>query len=122
MWKLKLSQRLVAALARNEGVQSKRTEIWQGLKRLTPREVDVLCYVLGGQPNREIAAELGIAERTIKAHRGHVMKKLGVRSTAQLFPMVLCVLFKSGRKIFYKPRRHVRPPNGRTKVPSRPKR
>jgi DNA-binding NarL/FixJ family response regulator len=122
MRKLKLSQRLFAALARNEGVQSKRTEIWQGLNRLTPREVDVLCYVLGGQLNREIAAELGITERTVKAHRGQVMKKLGVRSTAQLFPMVLRVLFESGRKIFCKPRRHFRPPNGRTKVPSRPKR
>jgi DNA-binding NarL/FixJ family response regulator len=97
MRKLKLSQRLHAALAKNEGVQSKRTEIWQGLNRLTPREVDVLCYVLSGQFNREIAAELGIAERTIKAHRGQVMKKLGVRSTAQLFPMVLRVLFESGR-------------------------
>jgi hypothetical protein len=44
-----LLQRLVAALATNEGVQPKRTEIWRRLKSLTPREVDVLCYVLGGQ-------------------------------------------------------------------------
>jgi FixJ family two-component response regulator len=80
MRKLKLLQRLVAALARNEGVQSKRTEILQRLESLSPREVDVLCYVLGGQLNREIAAELGVSERTIKAHRGRVMKKLGVRS------------------------------------------
>src|ERR1700716_1696605 len=64
-------------------------KIWRKLKSLTPREVDVLCYVLGGQLNREIAAELGIAERTIKVHRGRVMEKLGVQSTAQLFPMVL---------------------------------
>jgi FixJ family two-component response regulator len=73
----------------NDGVQPKRTEIWRRLKSLTPREVDVLCYVLGGQLNREIATELGIAERTIKVHRGHVMEKLGVQLTAQLFPMVL---------------------------------
>ena len=52
-----LLQRLVAALATNEGVQPKRTEIWQRLKSLTPREVDVLCHVLGGQINREIAVE-----------------------------------------------------------------
>ena len=89
MRELRLLQRLVAALARNEGVQSKRTGILQRLKSLSPREVDVLCYVLGGQLNREIAAELGITVRTIKHHRGHVMKKLGVQSTAQLFPMVL---------------------------------
>ena len=88
----KLLQRLVAALATNEGVQPKRTEIWRRLKSLTPREFDVLCYILGGQLNREIAAELGITERTIKHHRGRVMEKLGVQSTAQLFPMVLRVL------------------------------
>jgi DNA-binding NarL/FixJ family response regulator len=89
MRKQTLLQRLVAGLATNEGVQPKPTEIWRRLKSLTPREVDVLCYVLGGQLNREIAAELSITERTIKVHRGQVMKKLGVRSTAQLFPMVL---------------------------------
>ena len=66
MRKQKLLQRLVGGLATNEGVQPKRTEIWQRLKSLTPREVDVLCYVLGAQLNREIAAELGITERTIK--------------------------------------------------------
>ncbi len=82
MRKQKLLQPLVAALAANEGVQPKRTEIWQRLKSLTPRELDVLCYVLGGQINREIAAELGTTEKTIKVHRGHVMEKLGVQSTA----------------------------------------
>ena len=85
----KLLQRLVGGLATNEGVQPKRTEIWQRLKSLTPREVDVLCYVLGSQLNREIATELGITERTIKFHRGRIMEKLGVQSTAQLFPVVL---------------------------------
>src|SRR6266446_10176958 len=89
MRKQKLLQRLVGCLAANEGVQPKRAEIWRRLNSLTPREVDVLCYLLGGQLNREIAAELGITERTIKVHRGHVMEKLGVQSTAQLFPMVL---------------------------------
>src|SRR5260221_1250782 len=73
----------------DEGVQPKRTEIWRRLKSLTSREVDVLCYILGGQLNREIAAELGITVRTIKHHRGRVMEKLGVQSSAQLFPMVL---------------------------------
>src|SRR5258708_2303259 len=89
MSKQKLLQRLVAALATNEGVQPKRTEICQRLKSLTPREFDVLCYILGGQLNREIAAELDITVRTIKHHRGRVMEKLGVQSTAQLFPIVL---------------------------------
>ena len=122
MRELKLLQRLVAALARNEGVQSKRTEILQRLESLSPREVDVLCYVLGGQLNREIAAELGVTEKTIKVHRGRVMKKLGVRSIAQLFPMVWRVLCESGCNIFYKARRQVRRSNLGIKVPPRPNR
>ena len=52
----------------------------------------MLCYVLGGQLNKEIAAELGIAEKTIKVHRGHVMEKLGVQSSGQLLAMVLRVV------------------------------
>jgi len=78
MRKQTLLQRLVAALATNEGVQPKRAEIWQRLERLSPREVDVLCYVLGGKLNREIAAKLSVTERTVKVHRGQVMKKPGV--------------------------------------------
>jgi FixJ family two-component response regulator len=66
MSKQKLLQRLVGCLAANEGVQPKRAEIWRRPNSLTPREVDVLCYLLGGQLNREIAAELGVTERTIK--------------------------------------------------------
>lgn len=119
MSELKLLQRLATALATNEGLKPKWREILQRLESLSPREVDVLCYVLDGQLNREIAAELGISLRTTKVHRGRVMKKLGVRSTAQLFPMVWRVLCESGFKIFYKPLRQVRRPNLRTKVPSR---
>src|SRR6266446_9328611 len=76
MSKQKLLRRLGASLATNHGVQPKPTEIWRRLKSLTPREVDVLCYVLSGQLNKEIAAELGIGEKTIKVHRGHVMESL----------------------------------------------
>jgi DNA-binding CsgD family transcriptional regulator len=92
MSKQKLLRRLGASLATNHGVQPKPTEIWRRLKSLTPREVDVLCYVLSGQLNKEIAAELGIGEKTIKVHRGHVMEKLGVQSSGQLLAMVLRVV------------------------------
>jgi DNA-binding CsgD family transcriptional regulator len=96
MRKQTLLQRLVAGLATNEGVQPKPTEIWRRLKSLTPRQVDVLCFLLGGHLNREIAAELSLTERTVKVHRGRVMKKLAAQSTAQLFPMVLRVLRGNG--------------------------
>ena len=44
---------------------------------LTPREIDVLRHVAGGNKNREIAAQLGISEETVKVHVKHVMEKLG---------------------------------------------
>ena len=107
MRKQTLLQRLVAALATNEGVQPKRTKIGRRLESLTTREVDVLCYLLGGQINREIAAELGISERTVKVHRGRAMQKLGVQSTAQLFPMVLRYVARPALPRFR--RRHKKP-------------
>lgn len=51
---------------------------------LTRRENDVLVLFLKGQRGREIARELAISERTVKIHRGNIMKKLGARSLAQL--------------------------------------
>jgi FixJ family two-component response regulator len=51
---------------------------------LTPRERDVLALVAAGLMNKQIAAEIGIAEITVKIHRGHVMKKMGTRSLADL--------------------------------------
>jgi FixJ family two-component response regulator len=51
---------------------------------LTPRELDVLSLVAAGLMNKQIAAEIGIAEITVKIHRGHIMKKMGTRSLADL--------------------------------------
>jgi FixJ family two-component response regulator len=54
---------------------------------LTPREREVLALVAAGLMNKQIAAEIGIAEITVKIHRGHVMKKMGARSLADLIRM-----------------------------------
>jgi FixJ family two-component response regulator len=51
---------------------------------LTPRERDVLSLVAAGLMNKQIAAEIGIAEITVKIHRGRIMKKMGTRSLADL--------------------------------------
>jgi FixJ family two-component response regulator len=51
---------------------------------LTPREREVARYVVDGLLNKQIAAELGIAEKTIKVHRARVMQKLAVGSVAEL--------------------------------------
>jgi FixJ family two-component response regulator len=51
---------------------------------LTPREREVLTWVAAGLMNKQIAAEIGIAEITVKIHRGNVMKKMGARTLADL--------------------------------------
>jgi FixJ family two-component response regulator len=51
---------------------------------LTPRERQVLGYVISGRLNKQIAGDLGVVEKTIKVHRSRVMRKLAVRSVADL--------------------------------------
>jgi len=54
---------------------------------LTPREREVMGRVVSGMLNKQIAAELGTAEKTIKFHRAHIMKKMQARSFADLVRM-----------------------------------
>jgi len=54
---------------------------------LTPREQQVIGFVTAGWMNKQIAAELGVSEITVKVHRGSVMKKMGARSLADLVRM-----------------------------------
>jgi FixJ family two-component response regulator len=54
------------------------------LEELTPREREVMVRVAAGLMNKQIAAELGRSEITVKMHRGQVMQKMGVRSVAEL--------------------------------------
>jgi two-component system response regulator FixJ len=61
-----------------------RQELADKLSLLSERERQVFERVADGQMNKVIAADLGISERTVEVHRGQVMKKLGVRTLAQL--------------------------------------
>jgi FixJ family two-component response regulator len=70
------------------GVRSEREEIRQKLERLTAREREVMSLVAAGRMNKQIAAELGTAEQTVKQHRGRVMQKLEVNSVAELVRLV----------------------------------
>jgi FixJ family two-component response regulator len=58
------------------------------LDLLTPREFEVMQLVITGMLNKQIAGELGTAEKTVKVHRGRVMQKLGVTSVAELVRLV----------------------------------
>ncbi|UPK38092.1 LuxR C-terminal-related transcriptional regulator [Bradyrhizobium sp. 186] len=54
------------------------------VEALTPREREILALVSSGLMNKQIAAELGLAEITVKIHRGHIMRKMDVKSLADL--------------------------------------
>ncbi|MGP8095898.1 MAG: response regulator transcription factor, partial [Steroidobacteraceae bacterium] len=58
--------------------------IEQRLHTLTPRERQVMEQVISGRLNKQIAAQLGIGEKTVKVHRARVMSKMEVRSVAEL--------------------------------------
>jgi len=64
----------------SEGV----ADVHRRLEKLSPREHDVLRHVIAGRLNKQIAYDLGIAEQTVKIHRGRIMKKIQVASLAEL--------------------------------------
>lgn len=59
------------------------------LQSLTPRERQVLQLVTSGKPNKVMAAELGVSQRTVEVHRARVMEKMQAGSLAQLVRMVM---------------------------------
>src|SRR5205814_10682424 len=64
--------------------QAQLSEIQARLATLTPREREVLEYVVTGKLNKQIAGDLGTVEQTVKVHRARVMQKMRVRSAAEL--------------------------------------
>lgn len=82
-----LVQAIHRALERHAAAQLHHQEVeWiqSRLQRLTPREREVLEYVIGGCLNKQIAVALQIAEATVKQHRGLVMHKMEVSSVPEL--------------------------------------
>ncbi len=69
--------------------QQVRSEAVRLLAALSPREREVAHLVAQGQPNKLIAANLGISEKTVHIHRQHVMEKAGVSSAAELARLML---------------------------------
>ncbi len=76
--------RALARDAREREDRARRRELLARFERLTPREREVLTHVLRGRMNKHIAADLGIAERSVKRHRTSLMGKLDVNSVAEL--------------------------------------
>jgi len=73
--------------ARNREVDRERNELHARIERLSRREREVMGRVVAGRLNKQIAAELGIALKTVKAHRAKVMQKMQARSVPELVTM-----------------------------------
>ena len=76
-----VAARQLSAALRQEEQNRERAE---RVASLTPRELDVLRHVVAGRTNKETASALGISHRTVETHRENILKKLGVRSVAEL--------------------------------------
>ena len=85
-----LLRAIEAAIELDRATRRKRSEL-AGLREryalLTPREREVLPFVIAGLANKQAAGDLGIAENTIAVHRGQIMRKMGSRSVAELVRM-----------------------------------
>jgi two-component system response regulator FixJ len=89
--KEKLLDAVVRALARGGQERKKRERLRELRGRfaaLTPRELEVLEHVVSGKMNKQIAAALGINERTVKLHRTNLTRTLQVQSVAELTRLV----------------------------------
>jgi two-component system response regulator FixJ len=87
-----LIDRIQRALAKDQAERTQlqeRDRIKERLESLTAREREVLDLVTSGKPNKIMAADLGVSQRTVEVHRSRVMEKMGASSLAQLVRMVL---------------------------------
>jgi FixJ family two-component response regulator len=78
------------AMVRNVAARERITELRELQRRadtLTPREREVMALVVRGRLNKQVAAELGTVEKTIKVHRARVIEKMGVESLSELVRM-----------------------------------
>jgi FixJ family two-component response regulator len=65
-----------------------RQSVLQRIDNLTPRETEVLRHILDGKPNKVIASELKLSQRTVEIYRSNVMQKMQVKSLAKLVKIV----------------------------------
>jgi FixJ family two-component response regulator len=102
-----LFEAINVALERDSALREQRntiTQVQQRVASLTRRETEVLVRVVTGRLNKQIAGELGTQERTIKVHRARVMRKMGVRTLADLVHLASRIGIGTARPVTERPR------------------
>jgi two-component system, LuxR family, response regulator FixJ len=84
-----LLDRVQRALEKDRGQLREKNRIQERRDSLTPREREILDLMTRGKPNKVMAADLGVSQRTVEIHRARVMEKMGASSLAQLVRMVM---------------------------------
>lgn len=84
---LEAVERAMAKDKRDRRERAQLTDLQSRARALTPREAEVLRLVVRGLLNKQVAAELGISEKTVKVHRARVMQKMRADSMADLVRM-----------------------------------
>ena len=82
-------QRALERDVRSRTALAEHAKIRQRIASLTPREREVMTLMTQGKPNKIMAADLGVSQRTVEIHRARVMEKSGATSLAQLVRMVM---------------------------------
>ena len=117
---VKRDNRLREALAREEALIRRNEELLQHeevlhqllasredatdrVARLTPRERQIMELVLAGYPSKNIAADLGINQRTVETHRAAIMRKTGSKSLPALARLALAAAWDSAGQPFVQP-------------------
>jgi FixJ family two-component response regulator len=89
---IRISSRAQRALERETSIRTQlraTDRIRERVAALTPREREVLTLVTTGTPNKVVAGDLGVSQRTIDIHRSRVMEKMQAHSLAQLVRMTM---------------------------------
>lgn len=86
---LSVIERAIEESVQRHSRQAQNSDGWNRLDRLTPREHQVLDRLVDGQSNRMVSEQLNISEKTVEAHRAHIMEKMEATSFADLVSQVV---------------------------------